>query len=143
MFVSIIVPGIPYQVTVVAFTIAGRGALNDYIVFFSEELMPERFSSNISYTQLNKAIINVTWTPMSLSEAQGFPLYQVILSEPSTNGGATVDVVVTNSSFAIFANLSIDQQYSLVVGVSTGSNRSAFVYSDPIIGMYIINAHSN
>ena len=48
MFVSIIVPGIPYQVTVVAFTIAGRGALNDYIVFFSEELMPERFSSNIT-----------------------------------------------------------------------------------------------
>ena len=49
--------------------------------------------------------------------------------------------VVTNSSFVIFANLSIDQQYSLKVGVSTGSDRSVFVYSDPIIGMYISNAH--
>ena len=143
LVIPIIVPGIPYQVTVVAFTIAGRGALNDYIVFFSEELMSESFPSNISYTRLNETIINVTWTPMSLSEAKGFPLYQVILSEPSTNSDTTIDVVVTNSSFAIFANLSIDQQYSLVVGVSTGSNRSVFVYSDPIIGMYITNAHSN
>ena len=134
-FSFILEPGVPYQATVVAFTNAGRGSLNDYIVFFSEELIPGLFPTNINYTRFNMTSIYVMWTPLSLFEAQGFPLYQVILSEPSTNGGTTSDLMTTNNSFAIFANLSIDQQYSLVVGVSTGNNRSSFVYSDPVIGM--------
>lgn len=79
--------------------------------------------------------IDVMWTPLSLFEAKGFPLYQAVLSEPSTNGGAASDLIMTDDSFAIFTNLSLDKQYSLVVGVSTGSNRSAFVYSDPVTGM--------
>ena len=133
--VSFIDPGTPYQVTVVAFTNAGRGALNNNVVFFSEELMPEMFPTNITYTRLNNASINVTWTPLSLSEAQGFPLYQAILTEDSTNSGATSDVATTINSFAIFTNLSIDQQYTLLVGVATGNNRSAFVYSNPLTGM--------
>ena len=93
------------------------------------------FPSNINYTRLNNASINVTWTPLSLSEAQGFPLYQVVLTEDSTNSGATSDVATTINSFAIFTNLSIDQQYTLLVGVATGNNRSAFVYSNPLTGM--------
>ena len=131
----IIESGVPYQVTVAAFTNAGRGALNDHIVFFSEELIPEMFPANINYTRFNMTSINVTWTPLSLFEAQGFPLYQVILSEPSTSGGTTSDLITTNNSFAIFSNLSIDQRYSVVVGVTNGNSRSVVVYSDPLTGM--------
>ena len=97
--------------------------------------MPEMFPTNINYTRLNSASINVTWTPLSLSEAQGFPLYQAILTEDSTNSGATSEVATTINSFAVFTNLSIDQQYTLLVGVATGNNRSAFVYSNPLTGM--------
>ena len=133
--VLFIEPGTPYQVTVVVFTNAGRGALNDHIVFFSAELTPELFPTNINYTRLNSASINVTWTQLSLFEAQGFPLYQAVLTEDSTNSDASSDIVTTNSSFAVFTNLSSDQQYTLLVGVATGNDRSAFVYSNPITGM--------
>lgn len=136
-------PGIPYQVTVVAFTSAGRGALNDYIVFFSEELIPRRFPADINYTRVNQISINVTWAPLSLFEAQGFPLYQVVLSQSSRNSGTSSATITTNNTFAIF-NVTADQQYSLVVGVTTGNDRSAFVYSNPITGTYvaiIVNVH--
>ena len=138
---SFVEPGTPYQVTVVAFTNAGRGALNDYIVFFSAELMPEMFPTNINYTRLNSASINVTWTQLSLFEAQGFPLYQAVLTEDSRNSVVTSDIVTTNSSFALFTNLSSDQQYTLMVGVATGNDSSTFVYSDPLTGMYVYVAN--
>ena len=67
-FTMYIDPGTPYQVTVVAFTNAGRGALNDYIVFFSEELIPEMLPTDVSYTRLNNVSINVTWNPLSLKD---------------------------------------------------------------------------
>ena len=93
------------------------------------------FPTNINYTRLNSASINVTWTQLSLFEAQGFPLYRAVLTEDSTNSDASSDIVTTNSSFAVFTNLSSDQQYTLLVGVATGNDRSAFVYSNPITGM--------
>ena len=59
----------------------------------------------------------------------------MILSEPTTNDGITFDLITTNNSFAIFSNLSIDQRYSVVVGVTNGNSSSAIIYSDPLIGM--------
>ena len=118
----------------VAFTNAGKGALNDYIVFFSEELRPTKFPDNIKYSRLNNISINVSWIPLSLSEAQGFPLYQAILSESSTNRNS---VITTNNSFAVFTSLSDDRPYSLVVGVTTGYNETGFVYSNPLTGMLL------
>ena len=119
----------------VAFTNAGRGGLNDYIVFFSEELMPEMLPTDVSYTRLNNVSITVTWNPVSLFEAQGFPSYQAVLTEDPANSDTTADVITTNNSFAIFTDLSSSQQYTVLVGVATGSNRSAFVYSSPLTGM--------
>ena len=133
-------PGTPYQVTVVAFTSAGRGAINDYIVFFSEELIPRTLPTDVSYTQLNSASIYVTWNPLSLFEARGFPSYQAVLTEGPANRDATsrsdVITIATNNSFAVFTDLSSNQQYTVLVGVTTGYNRSAFVYSNPLTGMY-------
>jgi len=119
---------------VAAFTNAGKGMLNDYIVFFSEELRPIKFPDNINYSRLNAASINVSWTPLSLSEARGFSLYQAIFSESSTNRNS---VITTNNSFAVFTSLSNDRAYSLVVGVTTGYNETGFVYSNPLTGMLL------
>ena len=40
-----------------------------------------------------------------------------------------------HGSFAVFTNLSSDQQYTLLMGVATGNDRSAFVYNNPLTGM--------
>ena len=119
-----------------ALTNAGRGALHNDIVFFSEELIPEMFPANINYTRFNVTLVNVTWSTLSLFKAQGFSLYYVILRQSSTSGaGTTSDLIATNKSFAIFSNVSIDQRYSVVVGVTIGNSRSVVVNSDPLTGM--------
>ena len=118
-----------------AFTNAGKGAVNDSIVFFSKELRPTKFPDNINYIRLHDTSISVWWTPLSLFEAQGFPQYQAILSESSTNRDS---VITTNNSFGVFTDLSNNlYNYSLVVGVTTGNNESGFVYSNPLTGMLL------
>ena len=133
-------PGVPYQVTVVAFTSAGRGVLNDDIIFFSEELVPTKFPDNINHTQLNNTSISVTWTPLSLFEARGFPLYQAVLS---TKDDDTFNVIITTNTSAIFTGLDFDNRYTLVVGVTTGNNRTAFLYSSPLIGRNSSHTHAH
>ena len=66
-------PGTPYQVKVVAITSVGMGVLDDYVVFFSQELTPTKAPENVKAIYINDTSINVTWTPLSLFEAQGFP----------------------------------------------------------------------
>ena len=73
VYILITDPGTPYQVRVVAFTSVGMGVLGDYVVFFSEELTPTKPPKNVQANWLNSTATNVTWTPLNLFEAQGFP----------------------------------------------------------------------
>jgi len=73
-------PGTPYQVRVVAFNGAGSGVFSYIKIFFSEELTPTKPPENITVTQLNATSVNITWSPQTLFEAQGFPQYIVSLS---------------------------------------------------------------
>ena len=72
-------PGVPYEVVVVVFTSAGNGTENDYMIFFNEELTPTKSPENVVFQQINSTALNITWTPLTLFEAQGFPKYRVIL----------------------------------------------------------------
>ena len=117
--------GIPYEVVVVAFTSVGRGEENNRTVFFSRELFPTKPPGDVNIKQLNSTSINVTWTPLTLFEARGFPLYRVVLTPMDANSNSSNSskiVVVTKSSFAIITNLSDSIQYYLVVGVRTGGD---------------------
>ena len=128
-------PGVPYEVVVVAFTSVGKGAENDYIIFFSEELTPTKSPENVVFNQLNSTALNITWTPLTLFEARGFPEYRVVLTATDTNShrkrqSNSVSIITTNS-FAIFTDLNENTDYSVVVGVRTG-NMSIFVEGSPI-----------
>ena len=132
-----IAPGIPYEVVVVAFTSAGKGAENDYIVFFSEELSPTKSPENIVSKQLNVTALNITWTPLTLFEARGFPEYRVALTtidgDSRRKRQSVSNFIITANSFAVFTGLNENIDYSVVVGVRTG-NTTLFVEGSPING---------
>ena len=123
---------------VVAFTGAGKGAENDYKVFFSEELPPSKSPENVMSKQLNLTALNITWIPLTLFEARGFPEYRVVLSITDGNNRRKRQFIsdsinTTTNNFAVFTGLNENVDYSVVVGVRTG-NISSFVEGNPING---------
>ena len=134
-------PGVPYEMVVVAFTSAGKGTENDYITFFIEELTPTKSPENVMFQQINLTALNITWTPLTLFEAQGFPEYRVVLvtdtSSRRKRQSDSVSIITTNS-FAVFIDLNENADYSVVVGVRTGMNMSnatsEFLEASPING---------
>ena len=121
--------GVPYEVVVVAFTSVGKGAENDYITFFSEELTTTKSPENVVFKQLNSTALNITWTPLTLFEARGFPEYRVVLTiDTNSRRKRQSDpvAIITTNSFAIFTDLNENTDYSVVVGVRAG-NTSEFV----------------
>jgi len=138
------VPGVPYQVVVVAFSNAGRGAVNNFTVFFSQELTPIKTPENVDFIRLSVTSVNITWTPLTLFEARGFPEYNVTLKPFSTSSRNRRDFilippVITNNSFAIFVNLDSNNVYVVIIGVRTGASNQ-FNFADPNTGatVYII-----
>ena len=124
-----------------AFTSVGMGALNDYVVFFSQELIPTKAPENIKAIYISDTSINVTWTPLSLFEAQGFPQY-IVNVLPATESrqrrqSNSISVTTTNS-YAVFEDLDSSAKYTVEVGVTTSGTDIA-VNSKPVQGtcMYI------
>ena len=130
-------PGVPYEVVVVAFTSAGKGTENDYIIFFSEELAPTKSPENVVFQQINSTALNITWTSLTLFEARGFPIYRVVLTTDVNNlrkrQSDSISVITTNS-FAIVTDLNENTDYSVVVGVRT-NNTSEFVEGNTVNGI--------
>ena len=137
-------PGVPYQVVVVAFTSAGKGAENDLEVFFSQELTPTKVPPEIDVVRLNLAMINVTWSLLTLVEAGGFPHYRVTLMPLSYNNRIKRQMetisMETNASYLVFHSLVSTTAYSVVVGVRTGSS-DLFMDAEFITGRYIQCTH--
>ena len=134
-------PGTPYQVRVVAYNSAGRGVLGDNKIFFSEELTPTKAPENIQATQLNATSVNITWTQLTLFEAQGFPQYIVSLSPLTTNTEGrrrrqANPTIITPNSFAVFTQL--DADYSVSVSVTTGGRSVSVMSSPPINSKFLL-----
>ena len=126
---------------VVALTCTGQGEENNDAIFFSEELAPTKQPEDIEFQQLNATALNVTWRPLTLFEAQGFPQYRVILMINTSNrrkrqsDSITID---TNNSFAVITDLNENTDYSAVVGVRTGANTmQEFLEASPVVGTSI------
>jgi len=124
-------PGTPYQVRVVAVSSVGVGALGDPVIFFSEELAPIKPPESIKVDYISATSINVSWTPLSLFEARGFPNYKVTLL--SASKGKRFTMTNTNN-FAVFNYLDNNDKYSVKVAVTTGE-RNTFISSGFIKGM--------
>ena len=125
-------PGIPYQVTVVAFTSVGRGVENPMRTFFSKEQVPEKSPENLKHER-SGTTIRVSWDPLTLFEARGFPVYTVTLIPFSLIGSHTtkqanndgIISVTTNETDVVIEGLDPDIEYSLTVAVGTSSGQSA------------------
>ena len=127
-------PGVPYEVVVVAFTSARKGAENDYMIVFSEELTPTKSPENVNFKYLNSTTLNITWIPLTLLEARGFPEYRVVLTKDTDSHRKRQSnsfSIITTNSFAIFTDVNKNTDYSIVVGVRTG-NMTVFVEGSPI-----------
>ena len=122
-------PGIPYQVQLVASTNAGRGIESNPHVFFTKELIPVKPPENITVIyEKDGATIAVSWDPVSLFEARGFPTYTVTLTPISSVSSRTTrqsngDGVITNETDVVIENLDPDAEYSLTVAVETSAGR--------------------
>ena len=129
--------GVAYQVVVVAYTSVRRDAENDSYVFFSEELSPTKSPDNVDFDPLTVTSVNITWTPLTLIEAQGFPEYRVTVSPLNDHSGQSQSrSVVIRESYSVITNLMSNTYYLAVVGVRTGALAS-FMNSSAITGMYI------
>ena len=129
--------GVGYQVVVVAYTSVGRGAENDSHVFFGEELSPTKPPDNVDFDPLNVTSVNITWTPLTLIEARGFPEYRVTVSPLDDHSGQSQSrSVVIRESYSVIADLMSNTHYLAVVGVRTGASAS-FMNSSAITGMHI------
>ena len=121
--------GIPYAVVVVAFTSVGRGKENVPYTFFSYEGSPVRPPENITVERTDDDTVTVTWEPLSLFEARGFPVYTVTLT-PEFNrrrrqtGDDGVIMVTTNQTNVVIKGLDPDVHYSLTVTVGTSSGEA-------------------
>ena len=132
--------GVPYQVRVTAFSHEEMGLQNDFIIFFGKELSPLKPPDDIKFLRLNTTSINVTWTPLSLFEAQGFPIYKVSLTpttaESRSKRQSNSSVLITENNFVVFTDLKANQDYSLTVGVATEAS-SDYMNSKSIKGILI------
>ena len=122
--------GVPYQIIVVAFTSAGRGEENDPEIFFTQELSPIKAPENVKYERnSNGTAITVSWDPVSLFEAKGFPTYTVILRPLSLASNQSSDgeviTITTNETTIVNEELDPRLEYILVVAVITTIGEAA------------------
>ena len=124
--IALLGPGMPYEVTVVASTSAGKGAENKGYIFFTEEEAPVHTPNNVEFERSGTSV-SVSWEPLTLFEARGFPVYTVTLvpstsadrvTRQSSNG---VIRVVTNESNIVVGGLDPEVEYDVTVSVGTGA----------------------
>ena len=124
--------GVPFQVKVVAFTSAGTGIESYPYTFFTQELAPQKSPENVEYVR-SGTDISISWDPLTLFEARGFPVYTVTLTPLSLVGSRAtrqsnddgIISVTTNETDVVIENLDPNEEYSLTVVVGTSSGNIA------------------
>ena len=62
--------------------------------------------------------MNISWTPITLAKARGFPLYVITYSPLSSHKHAAMQAS-TNESYVVISGLDPSQSYSVVISVQT------------------------
>lgn len=123
--------GVPYRVVVVAFTSAGEGQrVNPSDTFFSEELAPTKSvdGDSVKVDRISRTSVNMSWTPLTLREARGFPTYTAVLRSGSNRKKRQISfTVMTNNSYAVFTNLDESTTYSGSIAVRSSGAKGAGV----------------
>ena len=112
----------------VAFTSVGKGVENYGYTFFTEEEAPVRSPENVRIERSGTSV-SVSWDPLSLFEARGFPTYTVTLVPSSSDDRVTrqsndgVIRVTTNESNLVVGGLDPKVEYDVTVAVGTGAGK--------------------
>ena len=105
-------PGVPYKVRVTAFTSAGRGKENILSeITFTKELPPKATVTNITIKWTSATSVNISWAPLTLHQARGFPLYMVNI----TTKGSVVKNLTTNQTSVKINELNRNTVYFVTV----------------------------
>jgi hypothetical protein len=115
-------PKRPVEVTVSARTKIGIGK-NASKIFFTSEGTPTVAVQNVGGNWVNdNSAVRVSWTPLTLHEARGFPLY-VVTYYPTSLGRVSRDTnrVTTTNSSVVIGGLDPTTSYSFMVDVYTGN----------------------
>ena len=85
--------------------------------FILVQTVPTKPVEDVAASRVDGERVNISWTPLSLVEARGFPLYTVSYM----SGGDQVESVSTNESNVIISGLSPRRTYTFTIRVSTGN----------------------
>ena len=131
--------GVLYEVIVVAFSSAGRGAEHRPQTFFSQESVPTKAPQNVMFDRISGEYVNVSWDALTLSEARGFPVYTVTLTPSVSSDGELItnEVITVNTtqSSIVVGGLDFNVDYMLTVAVGTTAGQ---VVSDGGTQMYLL-----
>ena len=115
------VPGMLYQVVIVAFNIRGNGAANNPQRFYSQELIPTQSVQNVMFDRSGE-YVGISWDALTLSEARGFPVYTVTLTPTTSTEQQIISGVIsmnTTESSIVIGGLDANTEYTLTVEVGT------------------------
>ena len=112
-----------------AFTNAGRGVESSSRTFFTNELIPVKPPGNVVYERSGTSI-SVSWDPLSLFDARGFPVYTVTLAplslvdsratRQSNNDGI---ISVTTNETDVVIEYDPNEEYYLTITVQTSAGK--------------------
>ena len=91
-----------------------RNQCTDFILV---QTVPAKPVENAVASRVDRGRVNISWTPLSLVEARGFPLYTVSYM----SDGDQVKNVITNESSVIIRGLNPHGTYIFTIQVSTES----------------------
>ena len=79
--------------------------------------VPTKPVDDVEASRVYRGRVNISWTPLSLVEARGFPLYTISYM----SGGDQVGSVSTNESSVIIRGLIPHTTYIFTIRASTGN----------------------
>ena len=107
--------------------------------FFSEQLEPKKSVEDVMINQQSETSVNVTWIPLTLREAWGFPVYRVSLTAQSADSRKRRQTLSmeTSNSYIVFTGLDSARGYLVIVGVRSMGGPNTFTDATSVQGVYI------
>ena len=93
--------------------------------------VPTVAPNNVTVVRINSTAISVSWNPLTLQEARGWPVYIVFWERRSQRTDRAALSVNTRDSSVVIGNLDPASYYSFVVQVSTAAGTSEELRSQP------------
>ena len=135
------VPGMLYQVVVVAFNSRGEGVANNPRSFYSQELIPTQSVQNVMFDRSGE-YVGISWDALTLSEARGFPVYTVTLTPSTITKQQIISGVIsmnTTESSIVIGGLDANTEYMLTVEVGTTAGQAMNKTGNHCIYLITIN----